>query len=441
MGRKKIQITRINDERNRQVTFTKRKFGLMKKAYELSVLCDCEIALIIFTSGNKLYQYASSDMDKVLLKYTEYNDTVVSQTNRDIVELLNKKDKGNESPDQEDEYVLTPHTMENYKRIDAEYARVMQQPTQQTPTSVTSYPSVPPSVPVANYSIPNSANINSSQTLSSMPAATGHNTVLLLPSNHNGQTTIPAVPASYSPVPSTSVSLYSGSKSGGDSSSSPVTATRSLQIPSQATEDSNSPGAQPSPGPSLVTTLVNNKDVTDLSTTGTGHLLQTKCRPDLRILIPPKLNPSDINIRGALSALDTPVVSVATPGSTMTNPSHLADDVQFSADLAGFIGSNKTFLNQWAAQSSTHAPSLQLSASSIHTTESGKIKSEPITPPRDSTSPNVHAHRLQATIVQHLSPNHHNPSSLHPVLHHPIPVTDHDEKPPLEKKPRVTTGD
>ena len=42
----------------------------MKKAYELSVLCDCEIALIIFSSSNKLYQYASTDMDKVLLKYT-----------------------------------------------------------------------------------------------------------------------------------------------------------------------------------------------------------------------------------------------------------------------------------------------------------------------------------------------------------------------------------
>jgi hypothetical protein len=56
MGRKKIQISRITDERNRQVTFNKRKFGVMKKAYELSVLCDCEIALIIFSSSNKLYQ-------------------------------------------------------------------------------------------------------------------------------------------------------------------------------------------------------------------------------------------------------------------------------------------------------------------------------------------------------------------------------------------------
>ncbi|CAG8508266.1 4532_t:CDS:2 [Dentiscutata heterogama] len=74
MGRKKIQIKPIKDERNRQVTFLKRKYGLMKKAYELSVLCDCEIALIIFNSNNKLVQYASTDIDKILLKYTEYNE-------------------------------------------------------------------------------------------------------------------------------------------------------------------------------------------------------------------------------------------------------------------------------------------------------------------------------------------------------------------------------
>ena len=70
-----------------KVTFTKRKFGLMKKAYELSVLCDCEIALIIFNSTNKLFQYASTDMDKVLLKYTEYNEPHESRTNADIIEV------------------------------------------------------------------------------------------------------------------------------------------------------------------------------------------------------------------------------------------------------------------------------------------------------------------------------------------------------------------
>lgn len=62
----------------------------MKKAYELSVLCDCEIALIIFNSSNKLFQYASTDMDKVLLKYTEYNEPHESRTNSDIVEVSNK---------------------------------------------------------------------------------------------------------------------------------------------------------------------------------------------------------------------------------------------------------------------------------------------------------------------------------------------------------------
>ncbi|KAI9236623.1 MAG: hypothetical protein BYD32DRAFT_452327, partial [Podila humilis] len=54
-----------------QVTFQKRRFGLMKKAMELSVLCDCQIGLIIFNTNNKLVQYSSHDMDSILLRYTE----------------------------------------------------------------------------------------------------------------------------------------------------------------------------------------------------------------------------------------------------------------------------------------------------------------------------------------------------------------------------------
>ncbi|XP_034282909.1 myocyte-specific enhancer factor 2D isoform X7 [Pantherophis guttatus] len=126
MGRKKIQIQRITDERNRQVTFTKRKFGLMKKAYELSVLCDCEIALIIFNHSNKLFQYASTDMDKVLLKYTEYNEPHESRTNADIIEALNKKHREGESPDGEDIFTLTPQTEEKYRKIDEEFDKMMQ---------------------------------------------------------------------------------------------------------------------------------------------------------------------------------------------------------------------------------------------------------------------------------------------------------------------------
>uniref|UniRef100_A0A0X3Q0E5 Myocyte-specific enhancer factor 2C n=2 Tax=Schistocephalus solidus TaxID=70667 RepID=A0A0X3Q0E5_SCHSO len=95
MGRKKIEIKRIEDERNRQVTFTKRKLGLMKKAYELSVLCDCEIALIIFNSSKRLFQYASSDIDQVLLRYTEYSQPQESKNNKDIIDYLNKKENKN----------------------------------------------------------------------------------------------------------------------------------------------------------------------------------------------------------------------------------------------------------------------------------------------------------------------------------------------------------
>lgn len=70
-----------------KVTFTKRKFGLMKKAYELSVLCDCEIVIIIFNNNNKLFQYASSNVDNILLKYTEHNEPNETKTNMDILDV------------------------------------------------------------------------------------------------------------------------------------------------------------------------------------------------------------------------------------------------------------------------------------------------------------------------------------------------------------------
>ncbi|XP_061918568.1 myocyte-specific enhancer factor 2D isoform X2 [Entelurus aequoreus] len=151
MGRKKIQIQRITDERNRQVTFTKRKFGLMKKAYELSVLCDCEIALIIFNHSNKLFQYASTDMDKVLLKYTEYNEPHESRTNADIIETLRKKgfngcnspepdgdDSIDQSPLNDDKYRKTEDLDSLFKR----YGSAIPQPTF----------SMPVTVPVSNQS-------------------------------------------------------------------------------------------------------------------------------------------------------------------------------------------------------------------------------------------------------------------------------------------------
>ena len=60
MGRGKIVIRRIDNSTNRQVTFSKRRNGLMKKAKELSILCDAEVGLIVFSCTGKLYEFANT---------------------------------------------------------------------------------------------------------------------------------------------------------------------------------------------------------------------------------------------------------------------------------------------------------------------------------------------------------------------------------------------
>ncbi|KAI0178564.1 hypothetical protein GGR52DRAFT_532613 [Hypoxylon sp. FL1284] len=69
MGRRKIEIKAIKDDRNRSVTFLKRKGGLFKKAHELSVLCSVDVAVFIFGSNKKLYEYSSSDMQNLITRY------------------------------------------------------------------------------------------------------------------------------------------------------------------------------------------------------------------------------------------------------------------------------------------------------------------------------------------------------------------------------------
>nr|QXD39123.1 SEP3 [Phalaenopsis hybrid cultivar] len=74
MGRGRVELKRIENKINRQVTFAKRRNGLLKKAYELSVLCDAEVALIIFSNRGKLYEFCSNtSMLKTLEKYQKCN--------------------------------------------------------------------------------------------------------------------------------------------------------------------------------------------------------------------------------------------------------------------------------------------------------------------------------------------------------------------------------
>lgn len=318
MGRKKISITRINDERNRQVTFTKRKFGLMKKAYELSVLCDCEIALIIFTSNNKLYQYASSDMDRVLLKYTEYNDTVVSQTNKDIVEMLNKKDiSGDGNGDDDDNYVLTPRTEEKYKKIDDDFKKAMEQGVNQGQYQQMNV-TVPVGQPVQNaaFSIQQQAALQQLQNLQQQAAqanqASTSSVVMLQP---NTTHTV-----------------------------SPSSSTQSVKV----VHTDQSTSETPSRGFVLPSGLSLSKEMIQMLTNPQPQTQAEKEKPRLRVVIPSK-DPNKDSSPGQGSSksgsLDTPLVSQATPSQQINTslpsalpsgllPSDLRID---STDLANLL--------------------------------------------------------------------------------------------------------
>ncbi|XP_004488426.1 agamous-like MADS-box protein AGL8 [Cicer arietinum] len=74
MGRGRVQLKRIENKINRQVTFSKRRSGLLKKAHEISVLCDAEVALIVFSNKGKLYEYSSDPcMERILERYERYS--------------------------------------------------------------------------------------------------------------------------------------------------------------------------------------------------------------------------------------------------------------------------------------------------------------------------------------------------------------------------------
>ncbi|XP_021408271.1 myocyte-specific enhancer factor 2A isoform X3 [Lonchura striata] len=409
MGRKKIQITRIMDERNRQVTFTKRKFGLMKKAYELSVLCDCEIALIIFNSSNKLFQYASTDMDKVLLKYTEYNEPHESRTNSDIVEALNKKEhRGCDSPDPDTSYVLTPHTEEKYKKINEEFDNMMRNhkiapglPAQNFSMSVT--------VPVSNpntltYSNPGSSLVSPSLAASSSLTDT---TMLSPPQSSLHRNVSPGAPQR---PPS------AGSAGG-------MLGTADLSVPNGAgTSPVGNGFVNSRASPSLLGTSGGGNGLGKVMPTksppppGGGNLGMNNRKPDLRVVIPPSskgmmppLNTQRISSSQSTQPLATPVVSVTTPSlppqglvysamPTAYNTDYSLTSADLSA-LQGFNSPGMLSLGQVSAWQQHHLGPAALSSLvtgsqlsqgsnlSINTNQNINIKSEPISPPRDRVTP------------------------------------------------------
>ncbi|KAF5189912.1 Mads-box transcription factor [Thalictrum thalictroides] len=97
MGRGKIEIKKIENTTNRQVTFSKRRGGLIKKARELSVLCDAQLGLIIFSSSGKLFEFTSehNSMPEILARYQKATGKSIKEYDNQEVryEMLRLRDQ------------------------------------------------------------------------------------------------------------------------------------------------------------------------------------------------------------------------------------------------------------------------------------------------------------------------------------------------------------
>ncbi|KAK7157830.1 hypothetical protein R3I93_009121 [Phoxinus phoxinus] len=441
MGRKKIQIQRITDERNRQVTFTKRKFGLMKKAYELSVLCDCEIALIIFNHSNKLFQYASTDMDKVLLKYTEYNEPHESRTNADIIETLRKKgfngcnspepdgdDSIDQSPLQEDKFRKSEELDILFKR----YGSTVPPPTF----------SMPVTVPVSNQS-PLPFSNPSSLVTTSFVTSTLTDPRLLSPQQPQLQrnTVSPGLPQR----PASAGALLGGDLNHSNGACpSPVangyvSARASPGLLSVSNGNSMGKGVQAKSPPPASTQMGNSR------------------KPDLRVITSQsskglmQLNAQRLGASQVTQPLTTPVVSVATPSLLTPFSMSTAYNTEYqltSADLTALqaftpsgalLPSNMTTWQQQpsVSQQQQQQPSVsqqqsqqqqqqqqqqpqQLTLASlsnlvpvgtiphgatltVNTNPHVSIKSEPVSPNRDRSTPNSTGGATGLTVTQYHS--------------------------------------
>ncbi|KAL4594448.1 hypothetical protein ACB092_12G021700 [Castanea dentata] len=96
MGRRKIEIKRIENNTKRQVSFCKRRNGLLKKACELSVLCDAEVALLIFSSRGRLYEYASNSTKSTIERYKNAcldssETSSIAETNTEVNEYYQQE--------------------------------------------------------------------------------------------------------------------------------------------------------------------------------------------------------------------------------------------------------------------------------------------------------------------------------------------------------------
>ncbi|KAI9849219.1 MAG: hypothetical protein M1838_000207 [Thelocarpon superellum] len=201
MGRKKIEIKAIKDDRNRSVTFLKRKGGLFKKAHELSVLCSVDVAVIIFGHNKKLYEFSSGDINEIIGRYQYYGNAHEHKGPSDF-------NGGKDGDDEDDDEMASPppgsHSSQDHPMMPHQ---LHEQPGYQhmrhhTPSAS---PPVPNGVPFHHHrhSTPSAATISRPTSRTTMRRPSSH----LVPQNahasqpppaHNGYAYMPN-PSIYNP--------------------------------------------------------------------------------------------------------------------------------------------------------------------------------------------------------------------------------------------------
>jgi ribosomal protein L7/L12 len=122
MGRKKIRIESIENERQKMVTFSRRRAGLIKKAHELAVLCDCKIALLIFDRTDNCHLFSSDQQAEELLKRYQERDDIQK---RCMIDCLNEDEASTMTAEDDEEEEEIKVAMEQSKESKPEVTAVV----------------------------------------------------------------------------------------------------------------------------------------------------------------------------------------------------------------------------------------------------------------------------------------------------------------------------
>ncbi|KAI3924390.1 hypothetical protein MKW98_032591 [Papaver atlanticum] len=77
MGKRRIEIKKIEDRQKRNVAFTKRRHGLFKKAADLCRLTGADISLLVISPGGNPYTFSSSSS----MSLNDLNDRISNTIN------------------------------------------------------------------------------------------------------------------------------------------------------------------------------------------------------------------------------------------------------------------------------------------------------------------------------------------------------------------------